>query len=55
MTQGLPLSVKGIESRYKLDPKGSCGKDCIICKKWNEQYKNYPEMFNRPIQEWHLK
>jgi hypothetical protein len=55
MTQGLPLTVKGIESRYELDPKGSCGKDCIICKKWNEQYKNHPEMFNKPIQEWHLE
>ena len=55
MTQGLPLSVKGIESRYALDPKGICGKACTICKKWNEQYKKHPEMFDKPIGEWHLE
>jgi dipeptidyl aminopeptidase/acylaminoacyl peptidase len=55
MTQGLPLAIKGIESRYELDPKGSCGKDCKVCKKWNEQYKKYPEMFAKPIREWHLE
>lgn len=55
MTQGLPLAVKGIESRYELDPRGSCGKDCTVCKKWNEQYKKHPEMFSNPIREWHLE
>ncbi len=55
MTQGLPLTVKGTESRYELDPKGSCGKDCTVCKKWNEQYNNHPEMFGKPIREWHLE
>jgi len=55
MTQGLPLALKGVESRYALDPKGSCGKDCKVCKKWNEQYKKRPEMFNKPIGEWHLE
>lgn len=55
MTQGIPINLKGIESRYELDPKGSCGKDCTICKKWNEQYKSHPEMFNQPIQNWHLE
>jgi dipeptidyl aminopeptidase/acylaminoacyl peptidase len=54
MTQGLPLKLKGIESRYELDPAGSCGKDCAICKKWNEQYKKHPGMFIKPIQEWRL-
>lgn len=53
MTQGLPATVKGIESRYTLDPTGACGKDCTICKKWNVQYKSHPEMFSKPIQEWH--
>jgi dipeptidyl aminopeptidase/acylaminoacyl peptidase len=55
MTQGIPLTLKGIESRYELDPRGRCGKDCNICKKWNEQYKKHPDMFNKPIQEWHWK
>jgi hypothetical protein len=55
MTQGIPINLKGIESRYELDPEGSCGKDCKVCKKWNEQYKRYPEMFKKPIQEWHLE
>ena len=55
MTKGLPLAAKGIESRYELDPTGSCGKNCKICKKWNEQYKKHLEMFNRPIQEWRLE
>jgi dipeptidyl aminopeptidase/acylaminoacyl peptidase len=55
MTQGLPFTVKGIESRYELDPTGSCGKECTICKKWNTQYKKHLEMFNQPIQEWHLE
>jgi hypothetical protein len=55
MTQGLPLTVKGIESRYVLDPTGSCGKDCTICKKWNAQYSKHPEMFAKPILEWHLE
>jgi hypothetical protein len=55
MSQGLPLTLKGVESRYKLDPAGSCGKGCTICKKWNEQYKKHPEMFDKPIHEWHLE
>jgi dienelactone hydrolase len=55
MTQGLPLIVKGIETRYELDPKGSCGKDCKVCKKWNEQYEKHREMFSKPIWEWHLE
>lgn len=55
MTQGLPLMAKGIESRYELDPKGSCVKDCKVCKKWNEQYEKHPEIFKNPIQEWHFE
>jgi len=54
MTQGIPHALKGIESKYELDPVGSCGKDCKICKKWNEQYKKHSEMFVMPISEWHL-
>lgn len=32
MTQGIPNKYKQIESRYELDPDGSCGEDCTICK-----------------------
>jgi hypothetical protein len=53
MTQGIPLKLKGVESRYELDPRGRCGKDCKICTKWNEQGQKHPEMFDKPIQEWH--
>lgn len=32
MTQGIPNQYKLIESRFELDPQGSCGNDCKICK-----------------------
>jgi dienelactone hydrolase len=32
MTVGIPAKMKGIETRYELDPDGSCGMDCKICK-----------------------
>jgi dipeptidyl aminopeptidase/acylaminoacyl peptidase len=58
MTQGMPLWKKGIESRYELDPTGTCslsGKnDCPICKAWNEQHKRTPEMFQKEIKDWEL-
>jgi hypothetical protein len=57
MTQSIPPGLKAVESRYELDPVSSCsklGKECPICKKWNEQYKKHPEMFEKPISEWHL-
>jgi len=58
MTQGLPIKLKGVESRYELDPSGSCAlskkDDCPICKAWNEQYKRTPEMFAKPIKDWSL-
>lgn len=54
MTQGIPASVRGMEERYALDPSGSCGNNCLICKKWNEQYKKQPAMFDGPISEWSL-
>jgi dipeptidyl aminopeptidase/acylaminoacyl peptidase len=54
MTQGIPYKLKSVESRYGLDPAGSCAKDCRICKKWNEQYKKHPEMFSKIISEWYL-
>jgi dipeptidyl aminopeptidase/acylaminoacyl peptidase len=58
MTQGIPVKLKGIESRYELDPSGSCslfGKnDCPICNAWNEQYKRTPEMFQKGIKDWVL-
>jgi len=36
MTEGIPARLKGIETGYELDPTDSCGKDCKVCKKWNE-------------------
>jgi dipeptidyl aminopeptidase/acylaminoacyl peptidase len=35
MTRGIPARMKGIETRYELDPEGSCGMDCRICKEKN--------------------
>jgi hypothetical protein len=35
MTRGIPARLKRIETGYTLDPAGTCGKDCKICKKWN--------------------
>jgi hypothetical protein len=55
MTNGIPYKLKGIESRYELDPSGSCalpGKPCPICEAWNKQYKRTPAMFTKPISEW---
>jgi dipeptidyl aminopeptidase/acylaminoacyl peptidase len=54
MTQGIPASLRGIEERYMLDPSNSCGADCSVCKKWNEQYKKHPEMFKKPVSVWSL-
>ncbi|MCR8556987.1 prolyl oligopeptidase family serine peptidase [Mucilaginibacter sp. BJC16-A38] len=33
MTKGVPARLKGIETGYSLDPDGSCGPNCPICKK----------------------
>jgi dipeptidyl aminopeptidase/acylaminoacyl peptidase len=54
MTQGIPYALKEIEARFELDPVGSCGKDCPICKVWNEQYKRTPQMFTSALSEWKL-
>ncbi|OQP54338.1 hypothetical protein A4H97_22920 [Niastella yeongjuensis] len=58
MTQGIPYSHKGIESKYELDPTGTCAVNekngCSICKKWNNQYVRTPQLFNKPISEWKL-
>jgi dienelactone hydrolase len=32
MTQGIPAKLRLIETGYQLDPQGSCGVDCKICK-----------------------
>lgn len=32
MTCGIPAFLKNIETGYQLDPKGSCNKECIVCK-----------------------
>jgi dipeptidyl aminopeptidase/acylaminoacyl peptidase len=39
MTQGIPARLKGIETGYAYDPAGNCGKDCKVCKMWNEKMK----------------
>ncbi|WP_205513197.1 S9 family peptidase [Longitalea arenae] len=31
MTSGIPFKLKGIESRYELDPTGICGNTCTFC------------------------
>ncbi|MEP7374591.1 MAG: hypothetical protein ABI675_14450 [Chitinophagaceae bacterium] len=58
MTEGIPLKLKGIESRYELDPQGTCnstnGEPCPICQAWNAQYKRTPEMFKKEIKDWVL-
>jgi len=58
MTQGVPLKLKRIESRYALDPAGTCssanGQPCFICEAWNQQYRRTPEMFQREIKDWKL-
>ncbi|MFI5140366.1 MAG: prolyl oligopeptidase family serine peptidase, partial [Sphingobacteriales bacterium] len=58
MTQGIPFKYKQIESRYDLDPAGSCSlpgkKECPVCKAWNKQHKRTPEMFTKSIREWKL-
>ena len=32
MTEGIPNKLKGIENRYELAPKESCGNNCPVCK-----------------------
>lgn len=32
MTEGISFELKGIDAKYELDPQGSCGKDCPVCK-----------------------
>ncbi|MEP7376043.1 MAG: acyl-CoA thioester hydrolase/BAAT C-terminal domain-containing protein [Chitinophagaceae bacterium] len=58
MSKGIPYKLKGVESRYELDPQGACtstnGKPCTICEAWNEQYKRTPEMFQKEIKDWVL-
>jgi dienelactone hydrolase len=39
MTQGIPARLKGAITSYDLDPFGNCGKDCKVCKMWNEKWK----------------
>jgi dipeptidyl aminopeptidase/acylaminoacyl peptidase len=39
MTQGVPARLKGVITGYDLDPSGNCGKDCKVCKMWNEKMK----------------
>lgn len=58
MTEGVPYKLKGIESRYELDPQGTCnapnGEPCPICQAWNAQFKKTPEMFTKEIKDWML-
>jgi len=39
MTKGVPAKMKGIETGYELDPNGSCGPTCPICRK--KDYRTY--------------
>jgi hypothetical protein len=59
MTQGIPMRLKQIESRYELDPQGSCnapnGEVCPICQAWNKQFRKTPAMFQKGINEWELE
>ncbi|NII25842.1 prolyl oligopeptidase family serine peptidase [Pseudoflavitalea sp. X16] len=32
MTEGIPFKLKGVESRYELDPSGECGSHCPVCQ-----------------------
>lgn len=56
MTAGIPAKVKGFESRYELNPAGSCDLEgkfkCRICKKWNERYQENLHILNEPISKW---
>jgi hypothetical protein len=58
MTQGIPYKLKGVESRYELDPQGTCNfknaEPCPICEAWNAQYKKTPDMFQKEIKDWVL-
>ncbi|HKO82719.1 MAG TPA: hypothetical protein VJU78_20070, partial [Chitinophagaceae bacterium] len=37
MTRGIRASMKGIERGLELDTDGSCGTDCIVCKRLNSK------------------
>jgi hypothetical protein len=39
MTQGIPARLKGVETRYELDPEGTCSPTCPFCKK--KDYTTY--------------
>lgn len=39
MTQGIPAKLKQIQQGYEFDPAGDCGKECKICKEWNNKWK----------------
>ncbi|MEP7374553.1 MAG: prolyl oligopeptidase family serine peptidase [Chitinophagaceae bacterium] len=51
MTQGIPAKLKGIETGYDLDPSGNCGKDCKVCKMWNEKYRKDSVATMREVKE----
>jgi hypothetical protein len=35
----IPVKLKQVITGYDLDPSGNCGKDCKVCKMWNEKFK----------------
>jgi dienelactone hydrolase len=39
MTRGIPARLKQVITGYDFDPENSCGKDCKVCKMWNEKMK----------------
>jgi hypothetical protein len=51
MTQGIPARVKQVITGYDLDPSGNCGKDCKVCKMWNEKWAQDSVSTKREIEE----
>jgi dipeptidyl aminopeptidase/acylaminoacyl peptidase len=51
MTHGIPAKLKQIITGYNLDPSGNCGKDCNVCKFWNEKMKKDSAATRKEIEE----
>jgi dipeptidyl aminopeptidase/acylaminoacyl peptidase len=55
MTKGIPARLKGVITAYELDPSGNCGKDCKVCKMWNEKMKKDSTVTMKEIEERKIK
>jgi hypothetical protein len=56
MTQGIPARLKGVITGYDYDPSNNCGKDCKVCKYWNDKMKKdsagtWKEIERRKVEE----